>query len=378
MPDGPTTEGLHVFRVDTETGTLTPIASYTPGLNVGNFAIDSTRGILYVTDEVASNAEFRQKTGAPSGGGGRVFAFSIDFTTGHLTEVGHWPSYGTQPAGIALDTTGNFLVVSHFTSRNTSTKITGNAESGYTIEPRYDDATTVLFPINADGHLGKPCDVYVHATGAGTSPSCLHSVTLSRTGSFFVECDMAKDQLLTFVIDHVSSSLRLKHIHHSPQGSGPRYSVFHPTLSVFYVNYEYEPTIETFSYSESGDFHSIGKVDVLPADLNQGPTNLLSDICAHPSGRYVYTLVRGHNVVSAFAVDDTTGSLRRIQTAVIAGVSPKGCATSPDGNFLYIALSVSNQVQVWQIGDNGLLTSTGQTITVQRPGPMKIIDGTSI
>lgn len=146
--------------------------------------------------------------------------------TGYLTELGHSPSYDTQPAGILLDPSGKFLVVSHFTSRNTSTRITGSARSGYTIEPRYDDATTVLFPINGDGHLGKPCDVHFHASEAGTSPSCLHSVTLSRRGSCFVECDMAKNQLLTFVIDHVSNSLRLKNIHDSPRGSRPRIRSF--------------------------------------------------------------------------------------------------------------------------------------------------------
>ena len=376
MPNPPAHEGLHVLRVDNITGALTHVASYIHGLNVGAITLDAKRGILYVSDEVDSTAEFRQQHGSAGGGGGRIYAFLIDSGSGELMEIGNWPSYGTQPAGIALDASGDFLVVSHFTSRTTTTAITGDPLSGYRIEPRYDDATTVLFPINPDGQLDSPSYIHVHPTSSSEPPSCLHSVTLSSDGSFLVECDMKKDQLITYGIDCDDQSLNLKDLHSTASGSGPRYSAFHPSLPVFYVNYEYQPTIEVFSYRKGGSFRSKGKVTALPDDMKRDPNVqvLLSDLRVHPSGQYVYTLIRGHNAVSAFAVDGRTGSLSRIQTVALDGLSPKGCSTSPDGKFLYVALSVSNEVQVWNIGDDGLLLPTGQTAAVPRPSAMAVID----
>lgn len=376
MPNPPEHEGLHVFHVEPETGDLTAVASYVPGLNVGGFAIDKKRGILYATDEVASTAEFREKYGALGGGGGRIFAFSIDRKTGTLTELGRWPSYGTQPAGVALDATGNFLVVSHFTSRASTTAIVGNAITGYRIEPRYDDATTVLFPIDAEGCLGEPTSIHIHESENAAQLSCLHSVTLSTDGSFFVECDMKKDRVNIFVVDLAAKSLRLQDVHQADPGSGPRYSAFHPRMPIFYVNYEYSPVIEAFSFSPGGRFTSLGTVKVLPKDLEAKVVSgvLLSDLCVHPSGKYVYTLVRGHNIVSGFTVDIATGRLQQTHIAKLDGISPKGCAVSPDGRFLYVATSVTNAVHVWKIDEEGRLSSCSSKVEVPRPSAIKVVE----
>ncbi|GJP90839.1 hypothetical protein CBS147343_5077 [Aspergillus niger] len=361
MPQPGKHEGLHVFRVDNGTGALTLVASYVPGLNVGSFAIDYKRGMLYVTDEVPN--------------GGQIYAFSMDPSTGGLTERGHWPSYGTQPSGIALVDTEDMVIVSHFTSRTGITTIAGDAQSGYHIERRYDDATTVLFTLDATGCSDQPSHVHFHTTsGHQSKPSCLHSVSLSPDGSFLIECDMEKDQLVTMTIDYGLHSLHLQGIRDVPHGSGPRYSAFHPTLPVFYVNFEYRPVIEAFLYRVGGDYESLGTVDVLPENLNGGSGVLLSDLRVHPTGKYVYTLVRGHNVVSAFAVDEVSGRLRRIQTANINGISPKGCTFSPDGRFFYVAVSVSNEVQVWAVDANGILVPTQETAAVPRPSAITMVE----
>ncbi|KAH8673386.1 Lactonase, 7-bladed beta-propeller-domain-containing protein [Xylariales sp. PMI_506] len=370
MPNPPPHEGLHVFRLEPQTGALIPVDSYVTGLNVGGFAVDAKRRILYVTDEVASTAESN---------GGRVFAFSIDVSrNGVLSELGRWSSYGTQPAGLTLDASGNFLAVSHFTSRATTTAVVHDKSSGsYRIEPRYGDATTVLFPLDAQGNLDPPCDIHIHRDDHldNKGPlSCLHSISLSKDGSFLVECDMAKDRLITYAIDTAGKSFRILDVRHTQPGSGPRYSAFHPTLPIFYVNYEYHPLVEAFKYSQGGEYESVGTVDVLPDELAGGPGVLLSDLRVHPSGKYAYTLIRGHNVVSGFTVDPETGRLQRIQTAALGGLSPKGCAISPDGRWLYVAVSVSNEVQTWSIGQDGILTATAMKIAVPRPSAIAIVE----
>ncbi|KAL1893505.1 hypothetical protein Sste5346_006333 [Sporothrix stenoceras] len=397
MPKPGDHDGLHVFRADTETGALTPVASYIPSLNVGTFAFDGQRSVLYVIDEVLSTAEFRDAHSCSSGGGGQVYAFSLDKATGKLTELGHWPSFGTQPAGLALTADNSHLIVSHFTSRTVTTTVTGDHTSGFALTPRYDDATTVLFSLEGDGILGnngKPVDVYVHPSHASSPPACLHSVRGPKNGAFFVECDMARDQLITLTVDSAASSLNIQEVRDVPvrdahAHSGPRYSAFHPTLPIFYVNYEYSPIIETFSYAKtspkdvkasetrSPSYTSVSTVDVLPGELpglDQKPGVLLSDLIVHPSGNFAYTLVRGHNVVSGFKVDGETGALKRIQTAQLGGNSPKGCTIGENGRWLYIALSQSSAVEVWRIGDDGLLEATDSTVTVPRPSAMLAVE----
>lgn len=125
-------------------------------------------------NDVASTPEFRAEHGSPGGGGGRVWAFRADAAMGDLAPLGRWPSFRTQPAGVALAAAGTLLVVSHFTSRATTTAVIGDACTGYRLEPRYDDATTVLFPLDAAaGLLGPPCHVHVHAaSGPGPPPVC--------------------------------------------------------------------------------------------------------------------------------------------------------------------------------------------------------------
>ncbi|CAK7206456.1 hypothetical protein SEUCBS139899_009251 [Sporothrix eucalyptigena] len=391
MPKPADNEGLHAFRLDDETGALIPVASYVPSLNVGNFAYNRQRKVLYVIDEVASSAEFRDAHGSPSGGGGRVYAFSVNISTGQLTELGHWPSFGTQPAGLELAGSDNsYLIVSHFTSRAVTTVVSGDQTTGFSLEPRYDDATTVLFSLDTDGRLGNngaPVDVHVHSNHRTKRPACLHSVRGSPNGAFFVECDMSRDQLITLSVkeDTAGPALSIQEVRDTPDHSGPRYSAFHPTLPIFYVNYEYSPIIETFSYTNgttdsiapSISYKSIGTVAVLPPELpglDKQPDVLLSDLTVHPSGKFVYTLVRGHNVVSAFAVEATTGTLQRIQTEQLNGNSPKGCTVSANGRWLYVALSQSSVVEVWRVNDDGRLKSTGQTTTVPRPSAMLALE----
>lgn len=370
MPDGPEGDGLHVLAVDADTGALRHVQSVAPHLNVGSAVVDRRRGVLYCTDELRSNAEYRARTGASGGGGGRVFAFAIHPTTGALTELGHVPSHGTQPAGIALDASGDHLVVTHFTNDTPITTIGGDRESGWTIDVRHDDATTVLFPLSDTGRIGDPVDVRVHPSDP-SGPSCLHSVTASPDGGFFVVCDMSKDRVSTIRVDAVSDTVVDVETHVARPGSGPRYAAFHPSSPVVYVNHEHEPYIETFAYRTDGTLTSIGTVAVLPDDTAHRADGLTSDLRVHPSGRWVYTLVRGHDLVSVFAVG-TDGTLTLVQTAELDGTGPKGCAVSHDGRHLYVAASRSDAVLVWSIDDDGTLRPTSDRIDVPRAGTITL------
>ncbi len=87
-----------------------------------------------------------------------------------------------------------------------------------------------------------------------------------------------------------------------------------------------------------------------------------SSIAIPQSGKFLYVTNSGSNDVTAFSIG-ATGLLSRLaptgaNTNPIStgGTVPKGMAISPNGSFLYVANSGSDNLTVFQIGANGLLT----------------------
>lgn len=79
-------------------------------------------------------------------------------------------------------------------------------------------------------------------------------------------------------------------------------------------------------------------------------------------GKFLYVANRGSNDVTAFSIG-ATGLLSRIAPSAMnvnpistGGTVPKDMAISPNGSFLYVANSGSDNLTVFQIGANGLLT----------------------
>jgi 6-phosphogluconolactonase len=360
--------GFGICRYHAPGGTLEPLGSAFPGISVGAACVDSRRNILYCTDECTT------LPGYFLGGGGQVYALAIDPASGALREINHQPSYGTLPSSVAVDSSGSYLVVTHHTDRVPITRVLGGGDEQYRIALEYDDATTVLFPLREDGAIGDPCDVHKH-TGSGgplakqTHPQ-LHSVTMSPSGGLFAVCDKGNDEIVLFRIDRRTARLEVcggagcK----SVPGSSPRYSAFHPTLPYLFVNHETKAIVSAFRYTEEGRLDLICSTNALPEECTDDTKMQQSDIRVHPSGKYLYSLIRGINAVSVFAIDAASGALARIQTATLDGAGPRGCAISPDGRFMPIAALASHEVLIWAIGADGTLMPTGMKIGQPNPG----------
>jgi 6-phosphogluconolactonase len=364
----PTGNGFGICRYNAETGELQLLKSVFPEITVGATCLDSKRNILYCADE------YTTLPGYFLGGGGQVYALAIDSETGDLTEINHKPSYGSLPSYVAVDPTGKYLIATHHTDRVPITKVVKDASAKYRIALEYDDATTVLFPLNEDGSIGDPCDIYKHSGGGGplakqTHPQ-LHSVMMSPSGKLFAVCDKGNDEILFFRINHKADKLEVcgGKGYKSIPGSSPRYSVFHPRGSYLFVNYETKAVVGSFRYDEDGKLDPLCTANALPEDCEDNPDMKQSDIRIHPSGKYLYSLIRGINAVSVFEINEETGEIERIQTVTLEGTGPRGCAISPDGRFMHIAALTSNEVLVWAIGKDGNLSPTGKKISQPNPG----------
>ena len=366
MPQ-PSGYGIGICRFDNETGELTPVKIVHDHITAGNALLDAKRNVLYYGHEDMTLPD------RPYGGGGQVYAFAVDSMTGDLTEINHQPSYGALPVCLAQDPTGKYLIVPHHTGSFPVTKVKKDAAGRYSTVSEFDDASIVMFPLAEDGGIGDPCDIYIQ-TGAGgplkqqTHPH-LHSISMSPSGKLFVVADKGNDQILMFRIDYSGQKLVLcgDRPFATIPGASIRCSVFHPTRNLLFANFETKSVVASFRYDEDGGLEPLCVASSLPEGVEDSPTMMPSEIKVHPSGKYLYTLVRGISSASVFEIDQETGALELIQTFTLDGKNPRSCTVSPDGRFLLVAMILSSEVLVLSIGADGKLSSTGHKASQPHP-----------
>lgn len=366
----PSGYGIGICRFDNQTGELTPIRVVHDHITAGNACLDAKRQVIYFGHEDMTLPD------RVYGGGGQVFALAIDAETGDLREINHQPSYGALPVQVAQDPTGQFLIVPHHTGSFPITKVRKDAAGRYSTVSEYDDASIVLFPLATDGAIGDPCDIYIQTGDGGplekqTHPH-LHTVVMSPSGKLFFVSDKGNDQILMFRINYETKKLELcgGQPFKTVPGASVRCAVFHPTQPWIFANHETTAVVATLRYEESGALAPLSVASALPDGVEDSPAMMQSDIKMHPSGRYLYNLVRGLNAVSVFTVDPVSGALTRVQTLALAGKNPRSCTVSPNGRFLLVAMILSAEVLVLAIGEDGQLSATEHKASQPHPANM--------
>ncbi len=355
--------GLGLYRFDPGRGNLEFVKMLDESISHGMSFADSRRGLLYILNETDTLPEAELDAG-----GGRIFVYRIDSATGDLTLLQRCPSYGSNPCAFSLDPTGRFLVVAHHASHDAVTKVRRDTCGKYRIFVEHDDVTLVLFPVNFDGTVGDPLDVVCHTGWLQTKAvprASLHSTTMAPSGAFFSVVDIGESRIHMYRIDSENGRLYPSCAPYADEpGSLPRYCLFHPTLPYYYVNHEMGSLdVTCFRYDEIGRLTPLGKVSSVPEGYVREYHDEQQDFRMHPSGNYIYDAVNGPDIISVFQIDQATGIIRLIQTQKVDGVWVRSCALSPDGRFLIATGLKTGTIQVFAIGDDGLLTPTGVRLT---------------
>lgn len=84
-----------------------------------------------------------------------------------------------------------------------------------------------------------------------------------------------------------------------------------------------------------------------------------------PDGRFLYIANRGHNSIAGFAIDQSSGRLKRISVTPTEAV-PRSFTITRDGRHLYAAGEASGRVAGYRITDTGELSA----ITTTESGPI--------
>ena len=351
--------GIHLFRVDRESGGLTPAGLVEMGSSPSCLVINAAGDRLYSANETDRVDETGQ---------GTVTAFAIDPESGQLRRLNSVASGGAGPTYVSIHPSGRFLLVAN-----------------------YFGGSVAVIPIGDDGRILEASDVRVdtgtvgptRATNAppgsfafsGHDRTHAHMIAADPSGRFVLHVDLGLDQILLWKFD----AERGKLIPNDPPavslppGDGPRHFDFHPNGRWLYSIQEEGSTVVLFDYdADRGRLNPRQTVSSLPPGY--AGSNFCSGILVSPDGRFVYAGNRLHDSIGIFAVADD-GTLSFVAYEWTRGNYPRSFAFDPTGRFLYCCNQRADNVTIFRVEPaTGMLAFTGQYVPVGNPSSVVFRD----
>lgn len=355
------------YSLNTTTGALTSVGTATTGDEPLNVAITPAGTFVYI----------------PNFKDGTISGFSIDQTTGVLTEITGSPFTNgtTDPSAVAVSPNGNFLFVANFENDSATSVFSINATTGELTQVTgspFPAAPGNAVTVSPNGQFlyvigGNMSAFSINATtGALTNvpgspytlPSQGNGVTIDPTGKFlyasiaqFNSTDAIPD-IITYSINATSGALTQL----SQQGvdanggeamaitTGTKAVVFTPKFA--YATNETDKTISEWTITDSTG--ALTAVAGSPVSDTNGPKL----IAAAPSGAFVYT-ANSNNTISEYTVNATTGALTLVSGSPISGFgSVNSLAIDPASGFVLILDSSKQKLDSYSINSKtGALTS---------------------
>lgn len=342
---GERSQGIYVFRFDSDRGTLTPIGLAAETPNPTYVTLAPSHRVLYATNEI-------YQFGGEAAGA--VSAFAIDAATGKLTLLNQVSARGAGTCHANVDPTGKILLAANFGG-----------------------GSVAVFPLNADGSL-KPTSAFVQDTGSGPNPRQAaphaHSFNFSPDGRLAVEAEFGTDKLMLYRVDLATDTLAAAEppfVAMAP-GSAPRHFAFHPRGAFAYAVNEIDSTVTALAYDAArGSLKILQTLSTLPADFKAA--NTAAEVVVHPSGKFLYASNRGHHSIAVFAIDND-GRLTSVAHVSSGGRTPRGFSVDPSGRWLIAANQDTHNLAVFAIdARTGVPAPTSASGAVHTPVCVKFL-----
>ena len=349
--------GIHLFRVDRDTGALTPHGLVEMGTSPSCLALNAAGTRLYSANETDRVGDDKQ---------GSISAFAVGGADGKLQLLNTVRSGGAGPTYVSVHPGGRHLLVAN-----------------------YFGGSVAVLPILTDGRLGEASDIKVDAgkigpTRATNAPpgsfafsghdrTHAHMIQADPSGRFVLHVDLGLDQILLWKFDGERGVLSPSDppFVSLPPGDGPRHFHFHPNGRWFYSIQEEGSTLVLFDY-ESGRLTPRQTISTLPPGF--AGSNFCSEILVSPDGRHVYAGNRLHDSIGIFSVGPD-GTLKYLGEEWTRGNYPRSFAFDPSGRFLYCCNQRGDTVAVFRVDrGSGALSFTGHYAPVGNPSMIVFLD----
>lgn len=332
---GPKSKGIQYFKFDAATGQLSDGTLAAEATHPTWLVVHPSRKYLYALSEV----------GGARGGG--ITAYALDAASGRLSQLNTQSSGGNGPCHLAVDRTGQCLLVAN-----------------------YGGGSVAALPIRTDGSLGEAASFIQHQ-GASVNPQRqkgphAHSVDVDPANRFVLVCDLGLDKVLTYRLDPARAALTPAEPPHTATapGAGPRHLAWHPNGRWVYVINELNNTVVQYAYdAQTGALTPRQTVPTLPPEFTG--QNTTAEIAVHPSGKFVYGSNRGHDSLVVYAVNAETGALTLVQHHPSGGKTPRHFALDPTGRWVLSGNQTSGNLVVLAVdAATGRLSDTGRSVEV--------------
>lgn len=366
--------GIGVIRFNSDNGHMEYLGKQHEDLSCNCAVIDTEKNILYITNELHENPDFVK------GGGGLIYAFSVNPESGELTQLSRVYATAPCPCFLSLDKTKKYLLLANHSGYNCVTKAVKGEDGYYHMVRVFDDCSVCLFRLNEDGSIGPMVDVHNHEdypVEGRALHSRPHTILPSPDGKFFACCDKGDSHIYFYELDYENEKLVLVGDPYAEKpGSAPRYCAFHPIKPFFFHNHERNMDVASFTYNEKGELTPVNVICSLADDVPQHNTLVTREylhgepmrfpndgfmpleqqgFVIHPNGKWIYDMLNGADAVSVLNIDQETGALSLAQTVPVDGRWVRGCAISPDGRFLVVTCLQGGGVFCYAIGEDGKL-----------------------
>jgi 6-phosphogluconolactonase len=342
--------GIYVSRLDAKTGKLSAPELAAEAGNPCFLNASPDEKFLYSANSVRTfNGE----------NAGSVSAFAIERKTGQLTLLNAKSSGGAGPCHVSVDAAGKILLAANYSG--------GSVKS---------------FLLNADGSIGADGSILQHGgssvnTNRQAGPHA-HFITTDPSNRFALACDLGTDRIMIYTLNTNTAELDVQSGFSTttvPAGSGARHLAFSRDGRFVHVINEMACTVTTFAW-DGKDFplKAVETVSALPPGVEVQNSFTSAEIRVHPSGKFVYATVRGHDSVSVFAADKKSGRLTFVQNISSGGKVPRGLGIDPTGRWLITGnQKTDNAVEFAINAKTGKLTPTGQELQIGSPVDVRFV-----
>jgi 6-phosphogluconolactonase len=334
-------EGIYVAKVG-ETGQLELLQTVSSD-NPSFLALSPDQRFLFAINEIADFQD--QEVGS-------VEAYRIDDASGEITLINRRALPGSIPAHLAVDPSGEYLVVA-----------------------LYIGGSYVVLPIGEAGSLGAPVHEIVQQ-GSGPNKERQeaphpHATTFDPAGRYIATADLGIDKVEIFALEE-GKLAKVSEVAMEP-GAGPRHVAFNPDGTMLYVINELNATIAALPYdAESGKLgEPVATVSTVPDDFPAAKST--AEIMVHPSGKFLYGSNRrfaDHPEADSIAVFrlDEQGVPERVQLVTEDIAFPRAFQLDPTGTWLYALNQKGDSIVQFAIDqETGELTPTGHVAAVPTP-----------
>ena len=180
-----------------------------------------------------------------------------------------------------------------------------------------------------------------HAHWAGFSPD----------NRFAFVPDLGLDEVVIYQFNAAESKIAPHGVATISPGGGPRHMKFHTSGKWVYVLHELDLKVTVFDYdAANGRMTPKQTIETVPReDLAKEKFKSCSEIRVHPSGKFVYAANRGHDTITVYSVDQTTGQLTFVERENARAATPRNFNLDPTGRWALVGGQASHTLGSFEV-----------------------------